>query len=83
MLHKENKLGNTVLSLPVIVPCDGPLMHLAGSRQAQGLSMIKHISLSKQGLKTTLGMNNGQHDLYDRDYAFSFRISPAQWRPTI
>lgn len=52
--------GNAVLSLPVIVPCDGPLMHQIVSRKAQGLTMIKHISLNKQVLMTTLGLNDGQ-----------------------
>ena len=75
--------GDTVLSLPVTVPRDGPLMRLTVARQAQGLSLIKHTSLSKQGLKKALGLNNGQHDLCDRDCALSFRNSSAQGRPPI
>lgn len=51
--------GNAVLSLPVIVPCDGPLMRQIVSRKAQGLTMIKHISLNKQVLQTTLGLSDG------------------------
>lgn len=62
---------------------DGPLMRLTVARQAQGLSLIKHTSLSKQGLKKALGLNNGQHDLCDRDCALSFRNSSAQGRPPI